>query len=532
MGIDVTEQFRLASALAESEARYRTLVESMPDAVIVSVNSRIVFVNRAGLAMVGAEHPSQVAGRSLFDFVHADSMAEVQARVRALETGAVHDTPARPVRRRLRRLDGAPVDVEVSARALEYGGERAVQAVFRDVSERQRTEEALHDAELRLQQSQKLEAIGRLAGGIAHDFNNLLTVITVYTQMVVDAMPAADPRAADLREVQGAARRAADLTRQLLAFSRKQVMQPTVLDLNAVVQDVEKMLRRVIGEDVRLETMPAAHEATIRADRNQLEQVLMNLAVNARDAMPAGGRLGISTRRVEADEALGAEDAGDAPLPGPWVCLEVRDTGIGMDDAVRARVFEPFFTTKPKGRGTGLGLSTVYGIVKQSGGYITVDSAPGEGTVFALYFPVVDQPLEQRRAAPERPLPVGSETILLVEDEHAVREAAQRILTECGYLVLVAGHAEDALALAREHRGRIDLLLTDLVMPDIGGRELAARITADDPDITVMYMSGYTDQQILDAPGDETRDATLILKPFAVEMLAGRVRAALDRRRA
>ena len=520
---------RLAGALGESEARYRGLVESMPDGVLVHAGDRIVFVNPACVAMAGAARAEELLGRSVFDLVHPDELADVAARLREVEMGTV---PVRATRRRLVRLDGGSVEVEVSATTLDYGGERAVQVVLRDVSERQRTEAALHDAELRLQQSQKLEAIGRLAGGIAHDFNNLLTVITVYTQMVLEGMPPADPRVADLYEVQGAARRAADLTRQLLAFSRKQVMQPQVLDLNAVVQDVEKMLRRVIGEDVRLVTSPAKGEATIRADRNQLEQVLMNLAVNARDAMPNGGRLHISTEQLDVSRTPAAADADAAPGPARWVRLEVRDTGIGMDEAVRARVFEPFFTTKAMGRGTGLGLATVYGIVKQSGGYITVDSVPGLGTAFSLYFPVAGAPLERQRAETDLPLPRGTETILLVEDEHAVREVAQRILVECGYHVLVASHAHEALALAREHHGRIDLLLTDLVMPDVGGRELAARITGADPRISVMFMSGYTDQQILGSHADAEQDADLILKPFAIEAFAGRVRAALDRRRA
>jgi PAS domain S-box-containing protein len=529
MGIDVTEQFRLASALAESEARYRTLVEDMPDAVMVSVNDRIVFVNRAGLTMVGAAHASEVVGRTLYDFVHADSVAEVQARLLALEHPG---NQLRAARRRVQRLDGEAVDVEVTSTTLKYGSEQAVQAVFRDVSERQRSEAALRDAELRLQQSQKLEAVGRLAGGIAHDFNNLLTVITVYTQLAVESMPPTDPRAADLREVQQAARRAADLTRQLLAFSRKQVMQPTVLDLNLVVHDVQKMLRRVIGEDVRLATLPSPREATIRADRNQLEQVLMNLVVNARDAMPDGGRLTIATRVLAEGEAPLPGDADIERPAGPMVRLDVSDTGIGMEAAVRERVFEPFFTTKPMGRGTGLGLSTVYGIVKQTGGFVTVDSTPGRGTTFSLFFPLVDSPLLDGSPVPAPALPSGSETILLVEDEHAVREAAQRILSECGYLVLVASDGSDALALAREHRGRISLLLTDLVMPDMGGRELVARVADIDPAIRVMYMSGYTDEQILERRSPDEPDAELILKPFAIEVLATRVRAALDRRRA
>ena len=520
---------RLAGAFAESEARYRGLVESMPDGVLVHVGDRIVFVNPAFVAMAGAGRAEQLLGRSVYDLVHPDEVADVAARLREVQGGTA---PVRAARRRLVRLDGGSLEVEVSATTLDYDGERAVQVVLRDVSERQRTEAALHDAELRLQQSQKLEAIGRLAGGIAHDFNNLLTVITVYTQMVLEGMPPADPRVADLYEVQGAARRAADLTRQLLAFSRKQVMQPQVLDLNAVVQDVEKMLRRVIGEDVRLVTSPAKGEATIRADRNQLEQVLMNLAVNARDAMPHGGRLHISTEQLDVSRTPAAADADAAPGPASWVRLEVRDTGVGMEEAVRARVFEPFFTTKAMGRGTGLGLATVYGIVKQSGGYITVDSVPGLGTAFSLYFPVAGAPLERQRAQTDLPLPRGTETILLVEDEHAVREVAQRILVECGYLVLVASHALEALSLAREHHGRIDLLLTDLVMPDLGGRELASRITGADPRISVMYMSGYTDQQILGSHADAEQDADLILKPFAIEAFAGRVRAALDRRRA
>ena len=404
---------------------------------------------------------------------------------------------------------------------------RANVVLTTEVEERQRAETALRSSEEQLRQSQKLEAIGTLAGGVAHDFNNLLTVIQSYTELVLVELEQGSQFYEDLQQVKQASVRASTLTKQLLAFSRKQVLQPRVLDLNDVVAGVEKMLQRVIGEDIDLRTEKATTLSRVLADPGQLEQVIMNLAVNARDAMPRGGRLTIATGNVE----LGDGDPRLAqPMPaGEWVMLAVSDTGTGMDEATRVRIFEPFFTTKDPGKGTGLGLSTVYGIVKQSGGFIWVDSEVGQGTTFRIYFP----PVVGVRDSGGHTIAIteslgGSETILVVEDEEPVRLLACRCLEQHGYRVLVASRPVDAELLAQRHVGPIHLLLTDVVMPGESGRVLAERLMTRHTEMRVLYMSGYTNDAVVHygvlAPGVE-----LLEKPFDPTVLARRVREVLDR---
>jgi diguanylate cyclase (GGDEF)-like protein len=397
---------------------------------------------------------------------------------------------------------------------------------FGDMTERKRAREALRQSEEQLRQSQKMEAVGRLAGGVAHDFNNLLTAITGYSQLALNGLGDRDPVRKDIEEIRKAADRAASLTHQLLAFSRRQVLEPKVLDLNAVVADMETMLRRLIGEDIDLISIldPAAGQVT--ADPGQLEQVLLNLAVNARDAMPQGGKLVIETANAELDEAYAARHV--AVRPGPYVMLAVSDTGHGMDAETRARVFEPFFTTKEPGKGTGLGLSTVYGIVKQSGGHIWVYSEPEHGTTFKIYLPRVEDAAETPvpHAQPLTPAG-GAETILLVEDDGGVRSLARRVLESKGYRVLEARQGDEALAISAWYDGPIALMLTDLVMPGKGGRELARCFASVRPDMRVLYMSGYTDnaifqQQVFD-PG-----TAFLSKPFTPDELARKVREVLD----
>ncbi|HKW42243.1 MAG TPA: ATP-binding protein [Gemmatimonadales bacterium] len=391
--------------------------------------------------------------------------------------------------------------------------------------ERERAEQALKQSEEWLRQSQKLEAIGRLAGGVAHDFNNLLTLILSYTELARRECEPGSAMGADLDQVVEAGRRAGALTQQLLAFSRKQVLQPKVLDLRAVVDGIEPMLRRLVGEDVELRTLPHGPLARVKADPSQVEQVLMNLAANARDALPRGGTITIETGNVVIDEAA-ARRLGPM-TPGPWVLLAVRDTGVGMDPATQARIFEPFFTTKEPGKGTGLGLATVYGIVKQSGGFVWVESTPGQGSVFRVYLPPVDEAMTPAVAPAERhPAPRGTETILVVEDQDPVRALAERCLRAQGYSVLVASGGNDALTLADRHPGTIHLLVTDVVMPQMSGLELAAALAARRPDIRILYMSGYpqgsrTDEGVLSS-------AELLQKPFVPDDLIRRVRAVLD----
>ena len=377
--------------------------------------------------------------------------------------------------------------------------------------------------------SQRLEAVGRLAGGMAHDFNNVLTAVLGSIELLLLDTPPDRPHREELDIIRDAAMRAKDLIRRLLAFSARQVLQPTVLDLNRLVTDIGKMLRRLIGEDVKLENALAPELGAVRVDAGQIEQVLVNLAVNARDAMPKGGNLTIRTADVLVD------GKGDPPAPaipaGRYVLLGVSDSGIGMGDEIREHLFEPFFTTKPRGKGTGLGLATVYGIVRQSGGYIAVDSAPGRGATFRIYLPRVDAPLDPTgRPGRVRAPAVGSETILLTEDEPLVRTLARKVLELARYRVLVAASGAEALALAERHEGPIHLLLTDVVMPEMNGRELAHRLASLRPDARVLYMSGYADEAIAQH-GVLDPGTAFLQKPFTPDGLARKVREVLDQPR-
>ncbi|MGE0352824.1 MAG: PAS domain S-box protein [Gemmatimonadales bacterium] len=402
-------------------------------------------------------------------------------------------------------------DVEVSARAHVLPGRHLV--VLRDVTER-------NELENRLRMAAKMEAVGRLAGGIAHDFNNLLTAVLGSCDLLGLQLPAASPLLSDVEEIRRAAQRATRLTQQLLAFSRRQVLHPKILDLNREVEEIQRMLGRLIGEHIEMVTRFRPDLLRIQADPTQLEQILLNLAINARDAMPGGGTLTIETA--------------DAAPPAAWndppthcVMLSVRDTGIGMDETVRAHIFEPFFTTKEKGRGTGLGLATVYGIVKQSGGYITVDSAPGQGTTFRIFFPGIDQPAEASEQPLVRTRTRHTGTILLVEDEGAVRQLARRILSGAGYNVLEAASGRDALRHSAQLQGKLDLLVSDVVMPGMSGPELADRLRAEQPGLPVLFISGYPDETLNRAVAGA--EADLLNKPFTAEELLDRIRLVLER---
>lgn len=394
-----------------------------------------------------------------------------------------------------------------------------------EIEDHKRTEAERVRLETQLLHSQKLEAVGRLAGGIAHDFNNLLTAIIGYSEMALRDAEDRGKLRNDVEEIRKAADRAASLTRQLLAFSRRQVLQPKVLDVNAVVRDVDKMLRRLIGEDVDLVTVLTEDIGRIKADPGQIEQVLMNLAVNAKDAMPKGGKLTIETANVELDEAYAR--AHTSVIPGPYVLVALSDTGHGMDAETQAKIFEPFFTTKEKGKGTGLGLSMVYGIVKQSGGNIWVYSEPGKGTTFKVYFPRVEDAVEVPRiAAPAVSRLQGSEVVLLAEDEEAVRELARDILERNGYTVLAASEGAEALGIAQAHEGEIHLLLTDVVMPGMRGRDLFERLAPLRPGLNVLYMSGYTDNAVVHQ-GILVPGTHFLQKPFTPDALLRKVREVL-----
>jgi PAS domain S-box-containing protein len=378
--------------------------------------------------------------------------------------------------------------------------------------------------EEQLRQAQKMEAVGRLAGGVAHDFNNLLTAIGGYSELLLMRLAEDDPARHEVEEIRRAGERAAALTRQLLAFSRRQVIQPRVLDLNDVVRDTERMLRRLIGEDVRLATRLADHLLAVKADPGQLEQVVMNLAVNARDAMPEGGRLTISSGR----HAVSAYDSRHPRAkPGSWVFLQVVDTGVGMQPDVVRRIFEPFFTTKEVGKGTGLGLSTVYGIVEQGGGWIEVDSEPAKGSAFTVWLPEASEPITETAAPPKARRSAGGEVVLVVEDEPAVRALVSRTLLAHGYVVLEAPSGVDAMSLAARHDGEIHLLLTDVVMPDLRGPDLRERLIALRPDLRTVFMSGYSEDTAL--PASSTPGVGFLQKPFTPERLTRLLRDVLDR---
>jgi signal transduction histidine kinase len=402
--------------------------------------------------------------------------------------------------------------------------EDGVSIALRDTTARHEKEEDLHRREEQLRQSQKMEAIGRLAGGVAHDFNNLLTVIRGHGELMLRRLDDDHPLRRNLQEIGLAAERASALTHQLLAFSRKQVLQPRTLDLGEVLDRMETLLQRMIGEDVELVTRRRGTLGSVRADPAQMEQVIVNLAVNARDAMPQGGVVTIELANAELDETY--TRGHPAVAAGPHVVLSVTDTGHGMDPDTQARIFEPFFTTKEPGKGTGLGLATVYGIVKQSGGFIWVYSEPGRGSTFKVYLPRVDQPAEPLSPRPGKPAVHGSETVLLVEDEPSLRSLLHEVLESFGYDVLEAGQGPDALRVAGEHRGTIDLLLSDMVMPQMTGSELAHRLGQLRPAMKVLFMSGYAAGV---APQHEIPNgAAYIEKPFTADALAGAMREVLD----
>jgi len=429
------------------------------------------------------------------------------------------------------RAENMEAEIYLRARELDEANRQLREAnqelaAFSQSVSQEKTDalDALRQSQEQLLQAQKLEAVGLLAGGVAHDFNNLLTVIGGYSNLLLRAAAEDDPGRHKIQEIVNASDRAASLTRQLLAFSRKQVLQPKVLNLNSVVPNMKRMLQRLIGEDIELRTVLQADLGNVKADPGQMEQIMMNLVVNARDAMPAGGKLTIETANVSLDETYARHHV--SVVPGPYVMLAVSDSGVGMEEETKEHIFEPFFTTKALGKGTGLGLSTVYGIVKQSGGNIWVYSEIGKGTTFKIYLPRVDQTAEDYKPVAAADRPKGTETILLVEDAEMVRNLAREVLEESGYLVLEAATGKAASRICEEYKETIHLLLTDVVMPEMSGRELANQLLSARPEMCVLYMSGYTDDTIVHH-GVLEKGINFIEKPFSPDALAQKVREAL-----
>jgi two-component system, cell cycle sensor histidine kinase and response regulator CckA len=512
---DVTSRKRMEAGLRQSEERYRLLFErNLAGVYRATAAGRLLECNRAFAQMLGYSSPAEAMAQPSAAF-HAseDGHGVFLQRLRREGSLANHEYQAP-------RRDGSPVWLIGNFSLIEAeGGDEVLLGTIFDMTERRRLEE-------QLLQAQKMEAVGRLAGGIAHDFNNLLTAVSGYTELLLSRLDESDPGREHALEIRHAGQRAAALTQQLLAFSRRQVLEPRVLDLNTVISDMEKMLRRVIGEDIELTASLDQELWRTRADPSQIEQAILNLVVNARDAMPRGGRLTIETGNAELDERY--TDRYASFRPGPHVMLAVSDTGVGMSPELQARLFEPFFTTKELGKGTGLGLSTTYGIVKQSGGSIWVYSEPGQGTTFKIYLPRCEDPLDRREQPPPAPgPPSGTERVLLVEDEPEVRRLVERLLRMNGYTVVAAPGPAEALAAVRDGEEPVDVLVTDVVMPGMNGRELARALASRLPGLRVLYMSGYTDaaiaQQGILEPG-----TAFLSKPFTPDGLARKLRDVLD----
>ncbi|MDF3071280.1 MAG: multi-sensor hybrid histidine kinase [Polyangiaceae bacterium] len=520
IGRDVTGRFLAAQALATAEEKYRSLVERMPDVVWTSAAGRCTFVT-SNIERLTGFTPAEiyVVGRDFWlERVHPDDEEEFSAKFVKTES----DGSGRrfDLEYRWRRKDGTWAWLwHRSIANYERGGLAYTDGLLSDITQRKELEQSLR-------QAQKMEALGQLTGGIAHDFNNILATILANSQFLIDALGDKDPRLADANEIKLASERAANLTRQLLAFSRKQVLEFRISDLNEVVAGVERMLRRLIGEDIEMSVLLADDLGRAKVDAGQIEQVLMNLAVNARDAMPRGGKLTVETSNAELDAEYQSRHAnGD---PGRYVVLSVSDSGTGMDAETQRRIFEPFFTTKEQGKGTGLGLATCHGIVTQSGGHIGVYSELGQGSVFKVYLPRVDPDgvADQLWTKPKAE-PGGQETVLLVEDDPPLRAAVQRMLASQGYRVLAARHGQEATQLALKHGDEIALLITDVVMPNLSGPEVAKSVKAHVPNLKVLFMSGYTDHAVLRS-GELNAAVNFLQKPFSSHALTRKVREAIN----
>ena len=513
-GQDVTERRRAEKALRESEERYRGLIDHSPSPSFVHTGDEIVFLNPEAIRVLGGTNLEQFAGKTIWEFIHRDEREVVQQRLEA-----VHERGERAelFEHRIFRLDGTIMQAEVTGSPIVFEGRPSTQVVFRDISERRLLEE-------QLRHSQKMEGIGRLAGGIAHDFNNILQAILGYVAIALDRTNPADDRYDLLTHVRDGAKRAADLTGQLLLFSRRQLLEPQAIDINQLLAGMMQMLQRVIREDIELEFLPGTDLNEIHADPGQIEQTVLNLCLNARDAIVGSGSILISTRQT----VLSAEFCCQHPWAreGSFVVLGVSDSGAGMDAETRRRMFEPFFTTKEVGKGTGLGLATVYGIVKQHDGFLHVLSEPGAGTTFEVYLPATAATNPGVKGAPGESTDRRARIVLVAEDDEMVRELNRRILEEAGYRVLTAADGREAVEIFRSHAGEISLALLDVVMPKLGGFEVNNRIRAINPSVPVLFCSGYSSEAIR-VQFIRDKSVQVIRKPHSPHVLLERVREAL-----
>jgi PAS domain S-box-containing protein len=519
---DITARKLAAEEFRATHEKLQSLLEASPIPIMALSKDGIVTSWNPSAESVFGWSRDEVIGR-FNPMVSKEKVDEF----RQLRERAIRENGFSGVEVRRKKKDGSDIDIRLATGSIKDpdGTVVGIVAIMEDITERLRMEKALRESEEQLRQSQKIEAVGQLAGGVAHDFNNLLTAIRGYSELLLHRLDASSPLRREVEEIQKAGDRAASLTRQLLAFSRKQILQPKVLDLNSVVANMEGMLRRLIGEDIDLVAVLRPDIWNVTVDPGQIEQVIMNIVVNARDAMPKGGKVVIETSNVMVDDAYALRRA--VVKPGEYVLLAISDTGEGMSESTKMHLFEPFFTTKEKGKGTGLGLSTVYGIVKQSGGYIWVYSEPGKGSAFKVYLPRAAGISETKIEPGRRPLPRGKEIVLVVEDDEAVRNLIGDILRGGGYKVIAAADGGEAVKIGNEHEGPIHLVLTDVVMPKMGGREAAECLTQSLPDVKVLYMSGYTDDAIV-RHGVLDPGIPFIQKPFTPEAILRKVRELLD----
>jgi len=520
---DITERKLMEEALRESEAQFRTLVESAPQAIFIQNQGHFAYVNRETLRLFGAKSQELLLGESVIKRFHPDHHAEVLERIRLL---IEEKKPVPLLKEKILKLDGTAIDVEVNAVPFRYGEESGALFFASEITDRMRAEGERKILEEQLFQAHKMESVGRLAGGVAHDFNNMLGVIIGRAEVALDQVGKTDPHYENLQEILKAAHRSADLTRQLLAFARKQTAIPKILDLNDTISSMLKMLRRLIGEDIDLHWAPGPDVWKIKIDPSQVDQILANLVVNARDAISGVGAITMRTGNIAIADSTPADHL--EFIPGDYVQLTVSDTGEGMSQEVRENIFEPFFTTKELGEGTGLGLSTVYGIVKQNDGFIYVASELGKGTTFNIYLPrfaTETAQIPSEEATGQRP--TGTETILLVEDDEAILNLSKMILEKLSYTVLAAHTPLHAIHLVEEHPSEIHLLITDVVMPQMNGRELAEQLIATRPNLKCLYMSGYT-ADLITHRGILDEGVNFIQKPFGTNDLAAKVRRVLD----